>query len=286
MRQRHTSARHHYLRARDRGHHFRSVPDCPSRAAAQLTKGPARLSSRPRLSSRRRCDLPPFHALAARRTLAGCMRHKAAVRTKTTSRTKGIARHTPKMTSSHPGMTAIRLRTTLRTTITGWYSPTRYLTVSLRWRLRSAHRSSHRGGLGRWGCSRPGRKTARGAPHTRPRPPSARMIRGAAEAGPGHHRNPGTDYRRNWGRSAHTRRYSRLPSGRRRYGPGAAARTPSCRAQAGRAAGTSGRPERRYAARRRWDYAGAVKGPRRYRQPTGYRCPRSGDCSFCSPPVI
>jgi hypothetical protein len=28
-----------------------------------------------------------------------------------------------------------------------------------------------------------------------------------------------------------------------------------------------------------------VKRPRRYRQPTGYRCPRSGDCSFCSPPV-
>ena len=117
---------------RDRGHHFRSLPDCPSRGAGQLTKGPARLSSRPRLSSRRRCDLPPFHALAARRTLAGCMRHKAAVRTKTTSRAKGIARHTPKMTSSHRGMTAIRLRTTLRTTITGWYSPTRYLTVSLR----------------------------------------------------------------------------------------------------------------------------------------------------------
>src|SRR6476469_4327169 len=57
-------------------------------------------------------------ALAARRTLAGCMKHKAAVRTNTTGRAKGIARHTPKMTSSHPGMTAIRLRTTLWTTIT------------------------------------------------------------------------------------------------------------------------------------------------------------------------
>ena len=98
------------------------APAAPARGAGQPTTGPARLSSR------RRCDLPPFHALAARRTLAGCMRHKAAVRTKTTSRAKGIARHTPKMTSSHPGMTAIRLRTTLWATITGWYSPTRYLT--------------------------------------------------------------------------------------------------------------------------------------------------------------
>ena len=258
------------------------------RRALQLSRGAGQLTELPaRLSSRRRCDLPPFHALVARRTLAGCMRHKTAVRINTTSRTRGIARPTPKTTSSHPGMTAIRLRTTLRTTITRWYSPIRYLTVTLRRQLRSAaHRSSHRGGLGRRSRPRPGRKTARGAPHTRPRPPSARMIRGAAEAGPGHHRNPGTDYRRSWGRSAHTRRYSRLPSGRRRYGPGAAARTPSCRAQAGRAAGTSGRPERRYAARRHWDRPGAVKGPRRYRQPTGYRCPRSGDCSLCSPPVI
>jgi hypothetical protein len=73
------------------------VPDCPSRGAGELTKGPAGLSSR------RRCDLPPFHALAARRTLAGCTRHKAAVRSSTTSRAKGIARHTPKMTSSHAG---------------------------------------------------------------------------------------------------------------------------------------------------------------------------------------
>jgi hypothetical protein len=29
-----------------------------------------------------------------------------------------------------------------------------------------------------------------------------------------------------------------------------------------------------------------VKGPRRHRRPAGYRCPRSGDCSFCSPPVV
>ena len=81
MRQRHTSAMHHHLRTRDR-QSFPVVPDCPSRGAGQLTKGPARLSSR------RRCDLPPFHALAARRTLAGCMKHKAAVRTNTTSRAK------------------------------------------------------------------------------------------------------------------------------------------------------------------------------------------------------
>ena len=103
MRQRHASARHHRLRPRNRGNHVPAVPDCPSRGAGQLTKWPGRLSSWPRLSSRRRCDLPPFHALAARRTLAGCMRHKIAVRTNTTSRAKGIARHTPKMTSSHAG---------------------------------------------------------------------------------------------------------------------------------------------------------------------------------------
>src|SRR5947207_6506475 len=93
----------------------------------QLTEGPAGLSSQ------RRCDLPPFHALAARRTRAGCVRQKAAVKTNAASRAKGIARHTPQMTSSHPGMAAVRLRTTLRTAITRWYSPSRYLAESLRW---------------------------------------------------------------------------------------------------------------------------------------------------------
>ena len=65
-----------------------------------------------------RCDLPPFHALAARRTLAGWVRHTTAVSSNAAKRASGIARQTPQMSRSHPGMAAVRLRVSFRAVIT------------------------------------------------------------------------------------------------------------------------------------------------------------------------
>lgn len=64
-----------------------------------------------------RCDLPPFHALTARRTLTGWIRHSATVISKAASRPRGMSRPTAQMAISHPGMAALRLRMILRRVI-------------------------------------------------------------------------------------------------------------------------------------------------------------------------
>ena len=121
---------------------------------------------------------------------------------------------------------------------------------------------------------------------TRPGRPSGRVARGAIAAAAGPRCNPGTDDRRNWGRSARTRRYSRRQRGRPRCGPAGAGRMPSCHDQADRQAELSCPSPAPCAATGHGNRAGAVRGRQPDRHPAGYRsrCQGSGDCSLSSPP--
>jgi hypothetical protein len=166
-------------------HQMAAAVLCPPHTGQRRWPGLRPAPGRAGISSKARCDLPPFHVLAARRTLAGWIRHSPAVNGNAASRANGIARQTPHMTISHPGMTAVRLGVTLRTVIIELHLPARPPRSQDLSFLR--HRHS-------------GREAARGACHTPLGPPLACATREAAEAAAGSRSNPRMDCRRSRGR--------------------------------------------------------------------------------------